>query len=33
MRSQQCSFLKQHYKGTLKLHDVKEIFVQMRDHS
>ncbi len=24
--------LKQHYSGKLKLHDVKEMFVQMREH-
>jgi hypothetical protein len=30
---QQLHALKQHYKGLLKLHDFKEMFVQMRDQA
>jgi hypothetical protein len=29
----QLHALKQHYKGKLRLTDVKEMFLQMRDHS
>ena len=29
--AQQLHGLKEHYDGKLKLHDVKEMFVQMRD--
>jgi hypothetical protein len=31
--AQQLHALKQHYNGKLKLTDVKEMFLQMRDHS
>jgi hypothetical protein len=31
--AQQLHALKQHYKGKLKLTDVKELFLQMRDHA
>jgi hypothetical protein len=31
--AQQLHALKQHYKGKLKLTDVKELFLQMRNHA
>jgi hypothetical protein len=31
--AQQLHALKEHYSGKLKLHDVKEMFVQMKDHA